>query len=338
MLAVLVFAVVALMSSCDKSFNEPIAPVETTEQLQDEDVSSPELRASNITYYSTPGVGETVPNSTVNIKGKGTATYHGGVLAAKVLRQNENKFTIRIFKQDGGAFTGGGLAMIISETPDGGDFCAHKRYYPGDTHVDIEITADFDKGAVHFYPSTIASPSRYRYYAEPILVYTNPLYKIKNQYTHGEVLGTINGVEVKANGVKNQSTKKNQCTAFCIRYYNRVYGKNYIHYLDAHKWYKDTKNFPDLDRYPNGGSVAPRPGDILCMSGGNNSLGHVAIIMEVTGSYIKIAQQNSGIPGDEWQHAIGGKLSRQGNTIIPPSKNGKPSKYKIDGWMRVKVN
>lgn len=329
---VLIIAVVALMSSCDKSFNEPIAPVET-EQIQDEDASSLELRSSNITYYSTPNVGGTVPNSTVNIKGKGTATYHGGVLAAKLLRQNGNKFTIRISKQGGGTFNGGGIAIVTVGTVDG-SVAGHKRYYPGVTHIDIEVTATFNQGAVHFYPTTKDQNSGYRYYAEPILIHTKPLYKIKSEYTYGEVLGTINGVAVKANGVKNQSKGgDHQCTTFCIRYYNSVYGKNYVHYFDAHKWYNDTKNFPDLDRYRNGGSVAPRPGNILCMSGGGG-LGHVAIIMEVTGSRIKIAQQNSGIPGKVWQHAIGGELSYNPSTRTI----SKPDGYTIQGWMRVSLN
>lgn len=326
------------MSSCDKSFNEPIAPVETTEQLQDEDVSSPELRASNITYYSTPGVGETVPNSTVNIKGKGTATYHGGVLAAKVLRQNGNKFTIRIFKQDGGAFTGGGLAMIISETPDGGDFCAHKRYYPGDTHVDIEITADFDKGAVHFYPSTIASPSRYRYYAEPILVYTDPMYR--TDYTYGKVLGTFNRVNVICNTGRKQNIGDGwyQCVEFCKRYYKDVYGKTLGSFQGKARNLFGLANSKGLDAFRNGGSVAPRPGDILCFDWGTKNkqgeyLGHVAIIMEVSDNQIKIAQQNSGTEalGAAWA-PIGGVLSRNGNTISAPSG------FKVQGWVRIRVN
>lgn len=339
MLAVLVFAVVALMSSCDKSFNEPMAPVETTEQLQDEDVSSPELRASNITYYSTPGVGETVPNSTVNIKGKGTATYHGGVLAAKVLRQNGNKFTIRIFKQDGGAFTGGGLAMIISQSPDGGDLAGHKSYYPGDTHVDIEITANFDKGAVHFYPSTIASPSRYRYYAEPILIYTSPMYTMKSSYTRYESLGALNGVVVKASNTDllESDILSVQCTEYCHRYYSQVYGKNIVNTGvnggHAATWYGSAKA-KGLTAYRNGGAVAPRPGDILCMSGGSSKRGHVAIIMEVTDSYVKIAQQNAGIPGDEWQHAIGGELSYNPSTRTI----SRPDGYRIQGWLRVPLN
>ena len=36
--------------------------------------------------------------------------------------------------------------------------------------------------------------------------------------------------------------------------------------------------------------MAPRPGDILCLSGGEGNYGHVTIIMEVTKTYIKIGR------------------------------------------------
>ena len=93
--------------------------------------------------------------------------------------------------------------------------------------------------------------------------------------------------------------------------------------------FSDTKNFPDLVRYENGDSVAPRPGDILCLSGGKNKEGHVAIIIEVTSTYIKVAQQNTGINLGTELHAIGGELARNGNSIITPSG------YTVQGWFRI---
>ena len=89
--------------------------------------------------------------------------------------------------------------------------------------------------------------------------------------------------------------------------------------------FSDTKNFPDLARYKNGGSVAPRPGDILCLSGGEGNGGHVAIIMEVTKTFIKIAHQNS---GDRWD-AIGASLD------MKDTKVANPSGYTVQGWLRI---
>ena len=53
--------------------------------------------------------------------------------------------------------------------------------------------------------------------------------------------------------------------------------------------------------------------------------------MEVSDTYVKIAQQNSGdgsAQNPQW-YLIGGKLKRSGNTIIYPD-----SKFEIQGWMR----
>ena len=47
-----------------------------------------------------------------------------------------------------------------------------------------------------------------------------------------------------------------------------------------------------LDAFPNSGTVALRTGDILCFTGGPGGYGHVAIIMEVTNTYVKIVHQN----------------------------------------------
>lgn len=334
--AVLMLFVGVFFPSCDKSMDEPLA-YEENEAMLDQNVETSTLRASNTVYYSKPAIGGTVPNSTVNIKGRGSATYHGGVLSAKVLSQNGNKFTIRISKQDGGTFSGDGLAIVMTGTVDGG-LAAHKQYFPGDRYIDLEVTATFNQGAVHFYPTTRDRSSGYRYYAEPILIYTSPMYK-QAPYIRYESLGVLNGVIVQASDTDliEEEILSVQCTEYCCRYYAQVYEKNIVNTGNngghANTWYGNA-SAKGLTAYSNGGTVAPRPGDILCMSGGSKGRGHVAIIMEVTSSSVKIAQQNAGIPGKPWQHAIGGELSYNSST----RKITAPSGYSVQGWLRVPLN
>ena len=54
-----------------------------------------------------------------------------------------------------------------------------------------------------------------------------------------------------------------------------------------------------LDAFPNSGTVALRTGDILCFTGGPGGYGHVAIIMEVSNTYVKIVHQNMGTVQDK---------------------------------------
>ena len=135
---------------------------------------------------------------------------------------------------------------------------------------------------------------------------------------------------------ENQNGADHQCTKFCLRYIEQVYQEKIVHYYRASRWFYDNKNFSNFKRYNNGGSVAPRVGDILCFGKGTKDkdgkyLGHVAVIMEVSDTYVKIAQQNSGTGStqDPQWYPIGGELERSGNTIIYPD-----SKFEIQGWMR----
>ena len=109
----------------------------------------------------------------------------------------------------------------------------------------------------------------------------------------------------------------------CVPFLNK--GKNGGHGRD---WYRE-ESAKGLDAFPNSESVAPRPGDILVFSGRKD--GHVAIVMEVTRTYVKVAQQNSGdgsAQNPQW-YPIGGKLKRSGNTVVCSD-----SKFKVIGWMR----
>lgn len=165
------------------------------------------------------------------------------------------------------------------------------------------------------------------------MVWTEPMYN--PNWTYGAVLGTVNGVEVRCNDTYDNLDyyKDNQCTEFCARYYSQIYNKTFS-YSTAFTWYGTASN-KGLARYQNGvsTSLAPRPGDILCMSGGPGSFGHVAIIIEVGWNYVSIAQQNSGTIGGSWA-PIGAQLTYDPSTktISPPSSS---TPFTVQGWLRM---
>ena len=77
-------------------------------------------------------------------------------------------------------------------------------------------------------------------------------------------------------------------------------------------WYREA-SAKGLDAFPNSGTGAPRPRDILCCTGGPGGYGHIAIIMEVTNTYVKFAHQNLGLvedgkPETDWHEPAGAKL------------------------------
>ena len=193
----------------------------------------------------------------------------------------------------------------------------------------------------------VESSTGTRYYAEPFMMYTSPMYNIKSSYSTSEEIGRANDVIVKAAGTYLQGSGLSvQCTEFCNRYYVNVYNKSTAinsagQIGNAKDWY-GYASVKGLVQVPNGS--APRPGDILCMNNypaDPNKNGHVAIVVEVvngTNGYIKIAQQNAGkVPlgvsnyDTRWEHAIGGQLSYNSSTkIITP-----PPGFKIQGLLRL---
>ena len=288
-------------------------------------------RGMMTTYYSSPTVGNYTSNSSSSVTIGGTCgTHSGGILRAKLQSKNGNQFTVRISKQDGSNFGIAGTAYVKAASLCGG-IAGQTSYSAGVSYVDVTFYATFSQGIVNLYPMTIDGTYGYRYYADPIFVYTSPMYLIKNTYVQGETIGTVDGVILKAASYNllNTTDLNVQCTEFCCRYYDQVYGidtrngtQNGGH---AKYWYGNATS-KGLVAYANGGSVAPRPGDILCMTNNpaSSGNGHVAIIIQVTSSFIKIAHQNS---GTSWA-PIGAQLNRSGNTISNP--NG----YIIQGWLR----
>ena len=71
-------------------------------------------------------------------------------------------------------------------------------------------------------------------------------------------------------------------------------------------------------------------------TGGPGGYGHVAIIMEVTNTYVKIVHQNMGTVQDKkpktcWHEPIGAKLGYDYRTKAISS----PENYTVKGWLRM---
>ena len=341
------FVVVALLSSCEKQEMEEVVVASSNQQAGEQ--ASPDslvaLRAatlaSDVTYYSTPGVGVWTANSSRNLPIKGICgTAEGGVIKARVTRQVNGTFEVEIIKQNRGFFLGMGVAYIKAGSPCGG-IASQKSYSAFSQSIKLSFSATFNTGYVHFYPMVIDGKTGVRYYAEPILVYTYPLFNSKGSYTQGEELATANGVVVKAagKGLYDANELSVQCTEFCNRYYSQVYKKNIVNKGKngghGRDWYREA-SAKGLDAFPNSGTVAPRPGDILCFTGGPGGYGHVAIIMEVANTYIKIVHQNMGTvnkkdPKTYWHEPVGAKLDYDYRTKTISS----PEDYTVKGWLRM---
>ncbi len=333
----MVFCLATSFSSCKKE-----AITATEKQKVDEEVSIGDSTSKGMmtTYYSSPTVGNYTSNSSSSVTIGGTCgTHSGGVLRAKLQSKSGNQFTVRISKQDGSNFGIAGTAYVKAASLCGG-IAGQISYSAGVSYVDVTFYATFSQGIVNFYPMTIDGTYGYRYYAEPILVYTDPMFLVKSTYTQNENLGTVNGVIVKASSynLDNPNDLDVQCTEFCCRYYQQVYGQNIVNTGqnggNACDWFSSA-SAKNLIAYSNGGSMPPKPGDILCMSGGSG-LGHVAIIIQVASNFVKIAQQNGHMYNTltDWNAPIGGQLNYNSatNTISMPTPN---SSYTIQGWLRI---
>lgn len=328
-------------SSCKKE-----AVTATEKQKVDEGVSigdSTSKGINTVTYYSWPPVGSYSANSSSSVTiGGSCGSHNGGIIRAKLLSQNGNQFVVRISKQNGGSFGLSGIAYNRAASLCGGTG-GWTSYYVGNNYVDVpfNVYSSLTRGILNIYPMTVDGTYGYSYYAEPIFVYTDPMFLVKSTYTQNESLGTVNGVTVKASSynLDNSNDYDVQCTEFCCRYYQQVYGQNIVNTGqnggDACDWY-DNASAKNLVAYNNGGSMPPKPGDILCMSGGSSGKGHVAIIIQVASNFVKIAQQNGHMYNTltDWNAPIGGQLNYNSatNTISMPTPN---SSYTIQGWLRI---
>jgi surface antigen len=112
----------------------------------------------------------------------------------------------------------------------------------------------------------------------------------------------------------------NQCTEYIIRFYNVVFGMDTSRWSgNAEDWYENGPSW-ELKAYPNGGTVAPQPDDIIVWGGGE--FGHVAIITAVRDNAVDVIEQNSD-PNTAYR-----TVTKSGNTF-PPEGN-----YYVKGWLR----
>jgi surface antigen len=166
---------------------------------------------------------------------------------------------------------------------------------------------------------------------------TTPITTTTFEDTFGTYIGSFNSVNAYSNRVMGYLSyeynylngtftgMKWQCVEYVQRYYLQIYGMNIQPFMrNADSFYSNASG-AGLLSYPNGGSVAPQVGDIICSNGGNS--GHVAIVREVGSNYINVIHQN-------WSNSSSDNsdtISRNGNTVNPFNLY---SGYPIVGWLR----
>ena len=125
----------------------------------------------------------------------------------------------------------------------------------------------------------------------------------------------------------------------CVEYVKRFYTSA----MDVkHEWdgtgdaitYYNKANDKGLISYPNGGSVAPKPDDILVFgvkNDGSGTAGHVAIITEVGDDYVKIIEQNYNRNNANATLTL---RNESKNYSIPPRRVKEDIYRPILGWCR----
>tara|TARA_E500000331_G_C17256569_1_gene713354 strand:- start:1525 stop:2109 length:585 start_codon:yes stop_codon:yes gene_type:complete len=136
-------------------------------------------------------------------------------------------------------------------------------------------------------------------------------------YNTGDVIDSMNGVNVYYNGLFSNVSGRNvsdggyniglkyQCVEFVKRYYFTVYDHEMPNsWGHAKDFYNSEIEDGELNlerglyQYENGGSTAPKVGDIIVFSQTHlNRYGHVAIVSNVSNEYIEIIQQNTPLSG-----------------------------------------
>ncbi len=117
----------------------------------------------------------------------------------------------------------------------------------------------------------------------------------------------------------------------CVEWVNRFYVQMMVHKNmrgsgNANQYYDNYQQL-ELNRYPNGGTVPPEPGDILCSNGG--TYGHIAIVRERGSTYVKVIQQNW--YNDYRDSAMTLNMTVSGGTY---TVSGFSANYPIQGWLR----
>lgn len=121
---------------------------------------------------------------------------------------------------------------------------------------------------------------------------------------HGTILGEHQGVAVHAYGwgdsVRGDYGLEYECVELVNRYYVQVLGHRNMTKsgdADSYFWSATAKG---LKAFPNGGVNPPAADDILVFDGGpeDGSVGHIAIIVEVTDTSVTFVEQNMKVFAD----------------------------------------
>lgn len=349
-IAVCLLSVVSI-TSCDKYRDDVLVDETMSQKLAQENSEYQVMSTSSTLYYSMPSPGSSGytgdSQSSIVLPGiTGCNAFYGGILRARVSAQSSGIFTVVITKQDNSTFGIGGIAYLKVGSVCG-EVGGSKAYSVGASQIVVNINAaslpsgPLTQGAINVYPVVISNSGGTRYYAEPFTIYTNPSYH-SGPYYDGLLIAKVNKVNVFASDWDLQSgSSDNQCTKFCNDYYRDVYGMNIIQAGTtqgghANTWYNNY--YPKgLVRFSNQvlEPMRPRVGDILCMSGGpippgqTQGYGHVGIVIEVTDTYVRLANQNGGTGTFK---PVGWQINRLMSS--PGYKLSNPTNYVVLGWMR----
>jgi hypothetical protein len=155
----------------------------------------------------------------------------------------------------------------------------------------------------------------------------------------GTTLATYAGVPARSNvmnpdescGGRATYGLQYQCVEYVRRFYHLVKGIETREGKMGKRWngnantYFKTAAQKELDAFENGGSVAPRPDDILAFQGG--PYGHVAVITRVAEDHIEFVEQNFSPTGT-------GRLAYNPVTNRVENRKAGGELFIVEGWLR----
>jgi len=129
------------------------------------------------------------------------------------------------------------------------------------------------------------------------------------------------------NGVYDTYGYRYQCVEYVNRFYVQMFAHKNMRGMGNACDYYDNYQELELDRYANGGTEPPRPGDVLCSNG--DTYGHVAIVRAVSSDSVRVIEQNWYEDYRDSSVALGMDTSGGNYTVA----NFSPS-YPVQGWLR----
>ena len=169
-------AFAALFAACSKE------DVKIASLQLDEASNTITQKTTAVGVNVTPAVGVVGPNSlaAITLSGGGYLYYGGTIRARLVSLSGANQIVVEISKQDGSVFTKAGVAKLVMGNVYPSANCpivASVPYSVGQLTARLTATVYLSQGVSHYYPIVESSSGGTRYYAEPFLAYTIPMYK-----------------------------------------------------------------------------------------------------------------------------------------------------------------